>query len=61
MILSLLFKILAFLLGIIPIILAIPSGICFFISEALEDYFYHKSYENKDASRLEKEMKKHYE
>jgi len=61
MILSWIFKILAFVLGIIPIILAIPAGICFFIAEALEDYFYIKSYENKDAGRLEKEMKKHYE
>lgn len=61
MILSYIFKILAFILGIIPITLAIPSGICFFIAEALEDYFATKHYSNKDASRLEKEMKKHYE
>jgi len=60
MILSWTFRILAIILGIIPLIIAIPCGICFFIAEALEDYFTTKHYSNKDASRLENEIKKYY-
>lgn len=44
-------RILTFILGIIPLILAIPCGILFVITEELEVYFYLN-----DMKKNEKEM-----
>jgi hypothetical protein len=42
------------MLGIVPLILAIPAGLLYVISEGLEDYLYFKSIKDKD--KFEKEM-----
>ena len=47
-------RILTFILGIVPLILAIPCGLLYFISESLEDYLYFKEIRNND--KFEKEM-----
>jgi len=53
-------RIITLILGIVPLILTIPAGICFFIAESIEDYVFIKEYENKDAARIEKEVRKYY-
>jgi hypothetical protein len=47
-------RILTLILGIVPLILAIPAGLLYIMSEGLEDYLYFK--EIKDKDKLEKEM-----
>jgi len=47
-------RIITFMLGIVPLILAIPAGLLYVISEGLEDYLYFKSIKDKD--KFEKEM-----
>ena len=47
-------RILTLILGIVPLILAIPAGLLYVISEGLEDYLYFKDIKDKD--RFEKEM-----
>jgi hypothetical protein len=47
-------RIITFILGIVPLILAIPAGLLYVISEGLEDYLYFK--EIKDKDRFQKEM-----
>ena len=47
-------RIITFMLGIVPLILAIPAGLLYVISEGLEDYLYFKSVKDKD--KFEKEM-----
>jgi hypothetical protein len=48
------FRILTLILGIVPLILAIPAGLLYVISEGLEDYLYFKDIKDKD--RFEKEI-----
>jgi hypothetical protein len=47
-------RILTLILGIVPLILAIPAGLLYVISEGLEDYLYFKDIKDKD--RFEKEI-----
>ncbi len=47
-------RIITLILGIVPLILAIPAGLLYIMSEGLEDYLYFK--EIKDKDKLEKEM-----
>lgn len=47
-------RILTFILGVVPLILAIPCGLLYFISEELDDYLYFKKIKDKD--KFEKEI-----